>query len=556
VSQSSTVTVAQYLLQRFEDLGVSHVFGIPGDYVLPFFDELVSSRNSLVQIGTCNEVNAGYAANGYARLNGFGVAATTYGPGAFNAVNAVAEAMSDSVAMVLVSGAPNTDEYSRKGRYLHHVIGDNFQASLDVFTPITVQATRLMDAETAPDQIDEILMKSLNESKPVYLEIPYDIQEAECRAPGIWHHRWPTSDASALQAAVDRTAELLAAAKSPAILPGMWIERNKLQDDMAALIRKTRIPFATSFDGKAAYIENMEECIGFYQGKMSGDTVGPVFDNADLILTLGWDPTEFNTGMYSETIATDRLIAADNDKVTVQGEVFDSVYLRDFLPALVERVEQTSEPRMDPYPEGFDFTPAESFVAKRNEKMSIDRMYRRLAHFLQAGDVVYGDTGGYLNSTRMRHPAKSVSVGNGNWGSLGFGFAATVGAAFAAGDKRVICLEGDGAFQMTAQELSTLVKHDQDVLIIVLNNGGYTAERAIEPTKRDPYNNIQNWEYHSLGQSFGQGKHSGEEIHTEEEFDQALIKHAEPNGPIILNVHLAQQDVAAFNAAMSQSMQH
>ena len=551
-------TVVNYLIHRFEDCGVGHIFGIPGDYVLPLFDELVSSRNSLEHVGTCNELNAGYAANGYARLAGFGVTATTYGPGALSAVNAVAEAMTDCVPMMLVSGAPNTDEYSRTGRLLHHVVGTNFQASLDIFKPITVGCERLIDAEIAPAKIDELLTLALNESKPVYLEIPYDIQVADCTAPSRWHHRPPASDRDALDQAVRRTADLLAGAKNPVILPGMWVERNHLEDWMARLIGKTRIPFATSFDGKAAYIESLDECVGFYQGAMSGDIVRPIVENADVILTIGFEQTEFNMGMYSATLPDDRLVAAYHDHIVVQGKQQSEVYLRDFLPELVKRVEETTSPRLDPYPDGFVFTAAATLnTAERNEKITIDRMYQRLAHCLRDGDVVVGDTGGYLNATRMQHPAHSISIGNGNWGSLGFGFAAAVGASFATEDgRRVICLEGDGSFQMTGQELATLVRHDKNVLIIILNNGGYTAERAIQPKKYDPYNDIQIWEYHQLAHAFGKSQHTGVEVHTEEEFDKALTDHADPVGPVVINVHLAPLDIAAFNAAMSSQMQH
>lgn len=553
---SQPYTVSQHLIQRIEDCGADHVFGIPGDYVLPFFDELVSSRNPLEHVGTCNELNGGYAANGYARLSGFGVIATTYGPGAFSAVNAIAEAYSDAIPILLISGAPNTDEYSRTGRYLHHVVGTNYQASLDIFTPITAAHTRLMDAKNAPAEIDELLRVALNQSKPVYLEIPYDIQVAECAEPGAWHYHPPASNPDALADAVSRTAALLDGAKSPVILPGKFVERNHLEDTLGRLVAKTRIPFATCFDGKAAYLENMDECVGFYQGAMSGDVVQPVVENADLILTLGWVPTEFNTGMYSAELPSDRLVMADHDQVVIQGEVTPEVYLRDFLPALLRQVGEVTAPRMDPYPNGFIFSSETPFEARHNEKITIDRMYQRLAHFFREDDVIMGDTGGYLNATRLRHPAGSTSIGNGNWGSLGFGFAATVGASFAAGDRRVICLEGDGSFQMTAQELSTLVKHAKDVLIIMLNNGGYTAERAIEPTKYDPYNDIAVWDYDRLVDAFGGPKFVGVDVHTEDEFDQALTDHADPVGPIVLNVHLAPLDIAAFNAAMSQQMQH
>ena len=161
-------TVSKYLIDRLRDCGVRHVFGIPGDYVLPFFDELIADGSPVEHIGTCNELNAGYAADGYARLSGFGALATTYGPGAFSTVTAVAGAYSESVPMILISGAPNTTELGQ-ARRLHHVVGTHIDISLDIFRPITIDAVRLMDVARAPAQIDELLKLSLRTSKPVYL---------------------------------------------------------------------------------------------------------------------------------------------------------------------------------------------------------------------------------------------------------------------------------------------------------------------------------------------------------------------------------------------------
>lgn len=548
-------TVAGYLIQRIQECGANHIFGIPGDYVLPFFDELVSNRNTVHHIGTCNELNAGYAANGYSRLAGFGAAATTYGPGCLNAVNAVAEAFSDNIPMLLVSGAPNTDEYSRKGRLLHHTIETNFQATLDIFKPITVISERITSVEEAADTIDRVLAAALDHCKPVYLELPYDMQVAECPPPDRWAYRPPASDQEALHRVVKELTDKLSKAESTVLLPGKWVERNHLESSMEDLVRKSCLPFATSFDGKAAYIESLEQCVGFYQGGMSGDVVTPYVEGADLIIGVGFELTEFNTGMYSATLPADKLVLLNHDHVVIAGEITEGVYLRDLLPALVKAIPEGSKPA-DGYPNGFIFKADASWTPQQDKKITIDRMYQRLAGFFKERDVILGDTGGYLNATRLQHPYGSKAVGNGNWGSLGFGFAATVGACFANKDNRVICLEGDGSFQMTAQELSTLVKFNKDVIIIMLNNEGYTAERAIQPDKFDPYNDIQVWNYHELAAAFGSKEPIGFDVFTEEEFDQALKNLKGRSGPIILNVHLGKLDIAEFNSEMSQAMRH
>ena len=201
------------------------------------------------------------------------------------------------------------------------------------------------------------------------------------------------------------------------------------------------------------------------------------------------------------------------------------------------------------YTKPFDVTP--------DAELTVDRMYQRLAHFYEEDDIITGNTGGYVTLTRVRLPKGTVTAGPGNWGSLGALFPTTIGMTFADPGRRVITLEGDGSFLMTGQELSTLVRFKRDFLLIILNNEGYTAERAIQPDKYGPYNDIQVWRHHLLPEAFG-GDESfrGVEVRTEGEFDAALKAFTRGMGPYVINVHLGKLDVAGFNSKMSEAMRH
>ena len=551
-------TVSTYLIARLRDCGVRHLFGIPGDYVLPFFDTLVSDVSPVEHVGTCNELNAGYAADGYARLRGFGALATTYGPGAFSAITAIAGAYAESVPMILISGAPATIELS-KSRRLHHVVGTDIELSLNLFRPITAGALRLMDAARAPAEIDELLKLSLKTSQPVYLEIPYDVQVAECAPPTTWSYTLPVSDPVTLRALIEEIVALVQHAGSTVLLPGKFVERNQLQNVLLELVEKTGFPTVTGMDGKASYLEHLPECIGCYQGLQSEDAVHSAVAKAGVILALGWEQTEFNTGMYTETLDPERLVQVLHDHVVTPNGTYTGVYIWDLLPALRDALPNTRGHLDSEFPDAFVYSPSSKFVPVANAKITTDRLFQRMAHFLREGDIVTYDTGAFVTGTRMRHPKGSLHLGNGNWGCLGQGFGGTVGLAFANDDpnRRVINLEGDGSFHMTANEVSTLVGHRKNVTIIVLNNEGYTAERLIEPNKETPYNDIQVWNYHKLSSAFG-GPESmnGVEVFTEGELEDALAAVGELAGPYIINVHLDKMDAASFNASMSEKMQH
>jgi indolepyruvate decarboxylase len=191
-------TVGRYLVTRLEQCGLGHVFGIPGDYVLGFYDLLVDSRIRVV--GTCSEIGAGFAADAYARVAGLGAACVTYCVGGLSILNAVAGAYAEKSPLVLISGAPGLGERGRS-MLLHHKVRD-YGTQREIYERVTVAAEALEDPVLVPRQVDAALARCLTAKRPVYLELPRDMVDRPCAAPGPWRLPAPPRDPAALAEAI------------------------------------------------------------------------------------------------------------------------------------------------------------------------------------------------------------------------------------------------------------------------------------------------------------------------------------------------------------------
>ncbi|CAJ1358006.1 unnamed protein product [Effrenium voratum] len=544
-------SVSAFLISRLRDLNVQHVFGIPGDYVLPFFDHLIEEGSPIQHVGTCNELTAGYLADGYSRIRGFGVAAVTFGPGAFNAVNAVAGAYDACVPMLLVSGAPPTAEYqSGRKLQLHHSVGGDLSATLRVFTPITAAVARIDSAEEAVATIDRLLQVALDQKKPVYLEIPYNMQKARIPMPEPFTYQAPCGDQQVLRRVVDQVAAAVNKAKKVGVLVGLFVDRDGLEDVVAEMLERSNLLFATTFAQKAGYLEHLSNCVGCYQGATSPEVLDAT-EGADILLTIGMPRAEFDL-LGSAGFKEECVIELGHDSVNLQGTVVPGIYLQQLLPCLAAQITPRAKSEVE---DKFAFSYTRLPANPEQKPLTMDFMYQQLAHFVQEGDIVAGNTGGYVSMSRMRLKKGTVTAGPGNWGSLGSAFPISMGMAFAAPERRVVCLDGDGSFQMTGMELGTLLRHNLRFMLIILNNSGYTAERVIHPEREDSYNDIQVWNYHLLPEALGAGKGIGVEVSTETQLCEALTSY-QGDGPSVLNAKLDKMDVPEFFQKMGDMLRH
>ena len=557
------VSISNYLLRRLNELDVHHLFGIPGDYMLPFFNELLDGDHGVKQVNMPNELTGGYAADGYAKINGFGAVAGTFGPGALNATNAVAGAYADDIPLILITGTPKTEVLTTPTEKMyHHAVQTHLDANLDVFRAITISAQRIMRVEDAATIIDDILCAAIQNKKPCYLEIPFDLQTAEIDAPDSpLATLLGGSSPQLLQAAVEQAVKTIENANSRAVVVGHLIEREKQTDVVCSLIEKIGATVVTTFQNKNGAFESSPNAAGFYMGRLSLENTRNVVERAEIVILVGKTDNELDSGLFSSKPDEESQIAILLDHVIVNGHRFDHVYLKDFLPALLNALEMI-EPTSLTFPEGkkkFFYDRSEPFTPT-NEKLTVDRTMLRLAHYFREGDIMFGETGGYLSALQIGFPDKSLVFGNGNWLSLGSGFGNLVGATFTKeSNRRIIGILGDGGFHMTVQGLSTLFMYEKNVALFVLNNAGYTIERAIHPESERTYNNIFNWKYHLLPEAFGgvpAVTGNGYEVRTEKELDEILSILQNPKGVNIVNIHLDPYDLGFTHSAIGEKFRH
>jgi len=525
---SDRYTVSSYLIDRLLDVGVRHAFGVPGDYVLDFLDHVMVS--DLEWVGTCNELDAGYAADGYARLNGAGAAVVTYGVGGLSIMNALAGAYAEQVPLILVSGAPPARR-REAGAMVHHLIS-SYYLQLDICRKMTADAAILTDPAAAPEQIDRVLAACVARKSPVYLELPADVALAPCRRTGELRREPPAvSDEESLAECLAEVAALVDAAQHPLIVAGVDLLRFGLGAEALALVETTEIPFATMLSSKSVLPELHPQFVGIYQGGWSRDAVREEVEAADCVLSLGVRQTDLDTGLFSAVLDGPRIVSAGGGEVRIGRHFYRGVELGDLLRGLAAALRPRSY--LSSHPAG-GYRFAKPFAPEPDRPLTAVRLYEALDFFLDDDMVLLAEPGdAFCAAPEFLIEEAENFVVQVYYSSIGYCTPASLGVALARPGKRPVVLTGDGAFQMTAQEVSTLVRRRLPALIVVINNDGYLVERKLH--EDGAYNDIQMWDYARLPEVFGDESFVvGLRAGTEEELDAALEVAAANAGRLVL----------------------
>ena len=546
---NSEITVAEYLLTRLKQIGVDHLFGVPGDFVLGFFNQVLKS--DVKYVGTCNELNAAYAADGYARIRGIGAFSSTFGVGELSAINGVAGAFAERVPVVVITGSPATINF-RTGPLLHHTLGD-YQIPLRMYEKITAASTQLVSGETAPAEIDRVLSACLAQQQPVYISLPADVVMMKCKRPDAFLFPTPaTSDPDALAEAIKEALGMLDKAQRPVVIGGVELIRFKLQKELAGLLDKTGFPYATMMLGKTVLSEHHPQFIGLFEGDRSRDYVRDRVESADCILQLGDLMTDFNTGGFTTRLDDSKTISANIRSVKIKQHYYENVYLRDFVLGLTAKLARRDPATLDIQraADGCVHRHTELYRPHAQEPLTVKRLFDRVSHFVENDSIVIAETGVSLfSAAEMLMPDGTTFIGQTFYGSIGYTVGATLGAAVAAQDRRVVLFVGDGAFQVTCQDVSTMIRYGLKPIIFLLNNDGYTIERVIVDR---PYNDIQPWCYHKLVDVFGGGL--GLDVRTEGELEDALDKTATAEGLVFIELHTGRLDCPEALRSAGRSM--
>jgi indolepyruvate decarboxylase len=539
-------SIGEYLIQRLQDYGIADVFGIPGDYVLSFYTMLEQSPLNIV--GCTREDCAGFAADAYARVHGMGALCVTYCVGGLSVCNSIAGAYAEKSPVVMITGSPGLRERTHNP-LLHHMVR-NFRTQYDVFEKLCVAGTELSDPLTAFAEIDRVLAACQRVKRPVYIEIPRDMVHVRPETRPPLAPLFPPSDPRALDEAVDEAVEKIESARQPVLLLGVEIHRFGLQDLALKLAEGAGIPMAATMLGKGVVGETHPLYMGLYEGAVGNEEITRYVEASDCVIMLGTFMTDINLGMYSAELDIGDCILATSEQLRIRHHHFHDVRLQDFMEGLVER----GIKRKRPQPKAPTEWNRDPFVLEPQAPITISRLIRRLDEQLEDGTIVIADVGDALfASTELTTHGRTEFLAPAYYTSMGFATPAAVGASVARSDARVVAIVGDGAFQMTGMELSTLVRLKKSAVVIVLNNGGYGTERLLHPGEFK-FNDIHAWQYDKLPGVLGGG--AGYQVRTEGEFDAALAAAwADRSGPSLLHVHLDPQDASPALQRLAAMMQ-
>ncbi len=504
-------TIGSAVIERLHQLGVRHIFGIPGDYVLSLYDLI--ARSPIRHIGTTREDCAGFAADAYARINGIGAVCVTYCVGGLNTVNAIACAYAERSPVVLLTGSPGLSE-RKKMPYMHHMVRE-FSTQRDVFERMTVAAVSLDDPVTAEREMDRAFAALLRYRRPIYIEIPRDLVHTPLAAPlrPLCLNDEP-SDHAALDEALKEVETMLASAKRPAILAGAEIGRFGLQDHLTRLVERLNVPIASTLLGKSVIREDHPLYVGVYGGLIARNEIQQFVNESDCLLILGSILSDMEgLDARSPLLSEGRTVHATADRVSIKHHRYDTIRFQDFVQALSAHPFPSFPSRPLPPP-----VPVEDRPVPAHDRITLYGLFRHLNSVLDAKTLIVADVGESLFAAAdLRVHRRFEFISPAYYTSMGFAVPAAVGASFADPSVRPIVLVGDGAFQMTGTELATAVRYGQTPIVIVLNNRGYSTEREI---LEGPFNDIHDWRYERICEMIAGG--AGTVVRTQAEFEQAL----------------------------------
>lgn len=529
--QVEDMSVGQYLIRRLQDYGINDVFGIPGDYILSLYHMLCESPINVV--GCCKEDHAGFAADAYARINGMGAVCVTYCVGGLSVCNSIAGAYAEKSPVVVITGSPGLSE-RHNNPLMHHMVRD-FRTQYEVFEKLCVAGTEIDDPSIAFREIDRVLDAVARYKRPGYIEIPRDMVKIKPGMPHRINVTQPESDPSALSEAVQEARAMISGCEKPVIIAGVEIHRFGLQDKLLDLATGAGIPITATILGKSVISEKHPLYVGLYEGAMGHEEVTRFVEESDCIILLGTFMTDINLGIFTAKLDPGKCIYATSEQLRIRHHHYHNVVLDDFL-------EQLAASRPNPPQRGLPAKPAEDlepFKLQSEAPITISRMIARLNESLDEGTIVIADVGDSLfSSTELVVHKHTEFLSPAYYTSMGFAVPAAVGASVARPESRPIVIVGDGAFQMTGMELSTIVRHKFAPIVIVLDNKGYGTERFLHP---GPFNDIHPWNYSKLPEVLGGG--TGYEVRTEGEFDEAFKQAwADHSGMSLIQVHLSETD--------------
>ncbi|EEU46228.1 uncharacterized protein NECHADRAFT_99885 [Fusarium vanettenii 77-13-4] len=499
------IDVAEYLFKRLHEVGVRSVHGVPGDYNLVALDYLPDC--GLKWVGSVNELNAAYAADGYARVSKIAALITTFGVGELSAINGLAGSFSEHIPVVHIVGCPSTIS-QRDQMLLHHTLGNgDFDVFANMSSQISCNMAKLNKPSEIAEQIDNALRACWLQSRPVYIMLPTDmvqekVEGARLETPIDMSE--PENDPESEDFVVEEVLKAMYAATRPVILIDACAIRHRVVDEVHELIDKLELPVFVTPMGKGAVNEDHPNYGGVFAGEGSHPPrVKQIIEDSDLLITVGAMKSDFNTAGFSYRTSQLNSVDFHSTYCKIRYSTYPGVAMRGVLRKVIDKVDPASMPApsipevVNEVEENFD----------SSETITQAWFWPRIGEFLIPKDIIVTETGtSNFGIWDTRFPPNVTALSQVLWGSIGWSVGACQGAALAAKDlgngRRTILFVGDGSFQLTAQELSTMIRHGLKPTIFVICNDGFTIERFIHGMNAE-YNDINEWKYKELVRVFG-----------------------------------------------------
>ncbi|KAJ6299883.1 hypothetical protein OIU76_020810 [Salix suchowensis] len=520
----SESTLGRHLARRLVQIGVTDVFSVPGDFNLTLLDDLIAEPE-LNLVGCCNELNAGYAADGYARSRGVGACVVTFTVGGLSVLNAIAGAYSENLPVICIVGGPNSNDYGTS-RILHHTIGlPDFSQELRCFQTVTCFQAVVNNLEDAHELIDTAISTALKESKPVYISVSCNLSAIPhptfSREPVPFSLTPKLSNKMGLEAAVEAAAAFLNKAVKPVLVGGPKLRSAHAGEAFVELADASGYALAIMPSAKGLVPEHHPHFIGTYWGAVSTAFCAEIVESADAYLFAGPIFNDYSSVGYSLLLKKEKAIIVQPDRVVIaNGPAFGCILMKDFLRALAKRL-KCNTTAYDNYhrifvPEGLPLKSAPK------EPLRVNVLFQHIQKMLSGDTAVIAETGdSWFNCLKLKLPKGCGYEFQMQYGSIGWSVGATLGYAQAVPEKRVLAFIGDGSFQVTVQDVSTMLRCGQKTIIFLINNGGYTIEVEIHD---GPYNVIKNWNYTGLVDAIhnGEGKCWTAKVFCEEDLVEAI----------------------------------
>ncbi len=506
------IKFADYLVQRLQELGITEVFGLPGDYNFKIV-EAIENNKDVKWIGSTNELNAGYAADGYARIKGFGAMVSTFGVGELSAMNAIAGSMAENVPVIKIVGAPETKHIENKTLLHHNLANVDYYAFERAYSNI-VETTAFLNKENAKSELDRVLEVMIRSKKPVYVAIPVDVCEVEVEDE--YKKVAIKSNSDNLKCATEEIISLIKKSKKPIVIADILAQRFAAKKALNNFLTKTKIPSCSFVRGMDIVDNDTKNYMGVYSAKLANKVCYDYFNSSDCIILSGCVLSDLNTMGFAYNFKLDEVVDIQPDYVSIKGKKIENVLIKDLFEALYEKISYVSEENIIPE-FGYKKTTFE-----KDEKLSAKYIYPRLQEFLKEDDILLTEVGIIpFGAMPMKFP-KGISVQNQMlWGSIGWATPCAFGCAMADRSRRTILITGDGSHQLTAQEISAMMRNKVKPVIFVINNSGYTVERILCDNVDYDYNNIASWNYSMLPKVFS-GDCFVKSAKTNKEFDEVL----------------------------------